>query len=307
MDLIDVIKMREIKVAITVMQEGSILAAAKSMNITQPAVTRTLRDLEDRLGYRIFNRTHKGTEVTRYGRLFLDRAEAIVGEMHTIQQELDNYREGSIGSVRIGAMPVALSGILAHALGIVLRTEPGLNFTVMEASYEDLMQELKNRNIDLVVGRHWNISETKGLRHEVLFYDIMRLVVREGHPLTRNSPVSFVDLLSFEWILPEKGSSVYDLVVSEFRRRGYNLPKVRAESLSLGLLQALARSSDCIVILADSIIRHEFMQHDLVHLDIKMDNTVNPIGITYLTDRELTPGQEKLMGILRHSSKEFGQ
>lgn len=299
MELINILKMREVRFALAVAQTGSILGAANAMNISQPSVTRAIHELEGKLGHKIFNRSKLGVQLTHYGETFLNSATAIAGELQTIQWELDQIRQGTMGTIRIGAMPVGVSGILTHVLNELLKTEPLLNFSVLEESHEGLMQALNDRTIDFVVGRLWDNSTADKHRHDTLFHDSMRVVVSKNHPLANSDTVVFNDLLSWDWVFPPKGTPVYELLVSEFRRRGIDLPMLRVQSLSVSLLASLVANSNLIAALPDSMFSFGMETHDITPLAVDLRNTENPIGVTYLADRELTPLQDRFLQALR--------
>jgi len=298
-DLIDLVKLRDLRVALAVNQAGGILAAARVLNISQPSVTRTIQELEGKLGHKIFDRSTRGFAPTEYGRIFLNSAASISGELQSIQWELEQFTQGTKGTLRIGAMPIAVSGILVPLLNTLLETEPLLDFSVVEAPYDNLMQFLSDREIDIVIGRIWDSSHQLGLCQEVLFHDHMRAVVNRNHPLARAKKITFEDLLSWQWLFPPKETPVYDLMVSEFRRRGLELPKRRVETLSLSLLVSLIGDGQFVTALPNSMLRFNCTTRDIVALDLDLRNTENPIGAIYFSGQEMKPAQELFLEAIR--------
>jgi DNA-binding transcriptional LysR family regulator len=299
LDLIDLIKLRDLRVALTVKQAGGILAAARALNISQPSVTRTIQELEGKLGHKIFDRSTRGFPPTEYGRIFLRSATSISGELQSIQWELEQFTQGTKGTLRIGAMPIAVSGILVPLLNTLLETEPLLDFSIVEAPYDALMQLLSDREIDIVVGRIWDSSHKPGLCQEVLFHDHMRAVVNHSHPLANAKQLTFEDLLPWHWLFPPKETPVYDLMVSEFRRRGLELPKRRVETLSLSLLVSLIEGGQFVTALPNSMMRFNRTTRDIVALDLDLRNTENPIGAIYFSDQKMKPSQELFLQAIR--------
>lgn len=299
MDLIDIVKLRDLRVALAVNQAGGILAAARVLNISQPSVTRTIQELEGKLGHKIFDRSTRGFAPTEYGRIFLNSAALISGELQSIQWELEQFTQGTKGTLRIGAMPIAVSGILVPLLNSLLENEPLLDFSIVEAPYDDLMQFLSDREIDIVIGRIWDASHHPGLCQEVLFHDHMRAVVNHNHPLARVKQVTFDDLLPWQWLFPPKETPVYDLMVSEFRRRGLELPKRRVETLSLSLLVSLIEDGQFVTALPNSMLRFNRTTRDIVALDLDLRNTENPIGAIYFSGQEIKPAQKNFLEAIR--------
>ena len=301
MKLIDLIKLRELKVAMAVNQAGGILAASRKLNISQPSVTRTILDLEEKLEQKLFKRTGRGFASTEYGKIFLSSAASISGELQSIQWELEQFTQGTKGTLRIGAMPVAVSGILVHTLSSLLETEPLLDFSIVEAPYDELVQLLNNRKIDIIIGRIWDGNHQSNLCQEVIFRDYMRVVVDCNHPLASAKEVKFDDLMSWQWLFPPKETPVYDLLVSEFRRRGLELPKRRAETLSLSLLVSLMKNGQFITALPNSIFRFNQVTRHVIPLEINLRNTENPIGAIYLAGQDLKPTQALFLRALRRA------
>lgn len=294
------LKLRELRIALRVAQCGGILKAATELNLSQPAVTRTIRELELKLGVALFERTSKGVSLTPYGEVFLNRAAAVFGEIRSVELELQQLKTGTQGIVKVGAMPMAAASVVSQAISDLLRSDPGLEFSVFEAPPVELTRALREREIDFAVGRLPGETGHRDFEHELLMYDTMRIVVREGHPLASVQRPKLQQLSSWSWLLPPPGTPVYELIAAEFRSRGFQPPKVAASTLSLLILQRLAANSDCITLLPDAMVRFGMLHGSLMPLRIKLPNTAGPIGITRLAGRNLMPTSLALVEALRN-------
>ena len=123
--------------------------------------------------------------------------------------------------------------------------------------------------------------------------------LNHNHPLARVKQVTFDDLLPWQWLFPPKETPVYDLMVSEFRRRGLELPKRRVETLSLSLLVSLIEDGQFVTALPNSMLRFNRTTRDIVALDLDLRNTENPIGAIYFSGQEIKPAQKNFLEAIR--------
>src|SRR5882757_1252449 len=147
------LKLRHLVLVATIAEQGSVVRAAESLRVTQPVVTRGLRELEAILGVELFDRGPRGVSPTVYGTAFLAHAQAVLTQVRQAGQHIAELREGQAGSVTVGTHLAGSNVLLPRAISRLKRARPGLRVIVREATPDVLVADLLVGRIDLTVGR----------------------------------------------------------------------------------------------------------------------------------------------------------
>jgi DNA-binding transcriptional LysR family regulator len=146
------LKLHELQVLLAVAQAGSMAKAAAQLAISEPAVSRSISDMEHTLGVSLFDRSSKGVEPTPYGRALIKRGVAVFDELRQGIREIETIKDPTMGEVHIGATStIAEVGIVAAVIGQMSQKYPRINFHVVEATPEWLFHELRERSLDLII------------------------------------------------------------------------------------------------------------------------------------------------------------
>ena len=183
---------------LAVADEGGVTRAAAELNISQPALSRSIRMLEDRIGVPLFHRRSSGVELTAYGRLLARRARAMQLEYEHALTEIDALLHGREGIIRIGAIPAWETIYIPRALTAARDKLEGINFTVVGGATRPLLAQLREGAIDLACIALEELTPPD-IATEVLM-DMERVVVSSAaHPLARKKTVTAEDLLKYPW------------------------------------------------------------------------------------------------------------
>jgi LysR family transcriptional regulator, pca operon transcriptional activator len=131
----------------------SLLAASSVLGITQPALTKSLHELEEVVGARLFDRHSRGVRPTEAGQVFVEAARRVLAELRRLDDQLDQLASPGGGTVALGALPVAAAGILPGTLGRLKPTDPQIRVRLQEGRTGDLLPLLASGEIDLIVGQ----------------------------------------------------------------------------------------------------------------------------------------------------------
>src|SRR6516164_2857534 len=221
------LKLHELEVLLAVAQAGSMAKAAAQLAMSEPAVSRSISDMEHTLGVSLFDRTFKGVEPTPYGRVLIKRGVAVFDELRQGIREIETIKDPTIGEVHIGAT-IAEVGIVAAVIGQMSQKYPRINFHVVEATPEWLFDELRERSLDLIILLTFDAVASNDIVSEMLYEDRMVIVAAADNPWTRQSRVELADLVDENWTLPELEHPVTSIVASAFRAIGCEAPRVTA-------------------------------------------------------------------------------
>ena len=182
----------------TTVEAGSIRGAAKKLGVTQPALTKTLRNLETRLGAPLMLRSVGGVTPTQYGRALIPRATLITEEFLRASEELSQMSGHRGGYVTIGISPVVSLFLGASALSRLWQHHPLANIHIVHGQYEYLVAGIQEGKLDFSMGPIPRASIDKRITIEPLFQHAIVPVVRQGHSLAKSR--SLADLQKAEWI-----------------------------------------------------------------------------------------------------------
>src|SRR5215468_9819074 len=164
-------KLQDLHVLMTVMQAGSMGKAAHRLNISQPAVSRSIAELEHALGVRLLERRRQGIEATEYGRALLDCGVAVFDDLRQGVKNIEFLADPTSGEVRIGNTLTSSTSFIAAVIDRLSRRYPRIVFHVVPAGPDTLCRELKERNLDLVIAREGGPSKDEQFAFETLYDD----------------------------------------------------------------------------------------------------------------------------------------
>jgi len=211
---------------VAVARGGSFTAAADIVGVTQSAITKSIADLERQVGYSIFHRTSRGALLTEQGRDFVERAARLLEDAGELLRRPRGLEDAFAGTLRIGVCPASLEWRLATPLERLLARHPSIRLDVSGASFERMVQQLRNGGVDVAVGMDEAFSVWSDLRRTLLGSNDATLFVRRGHPLLDRPALALADLAEFDFISPsdsrpygEMIRNIYESQDVEWQRR----------------------------------------------------------------------------------------
>ncbi|MFI1577159.1 LysR substrate-binding domain-containing protein [Embleya sp. NPDC020630] len=286
MDLLDGrLKFRHLTLITAIAEHGGVSRAAEALHLTQPAATRTLRELETMVGVPLFERGPHGMSATLYGTALVAHARAILAEVRRAGDHLASLREGQTGTVVVGTLLAGTSVLLPRAVSALKRERPGITVIVREATHDVLHPQLLAGEIDVVVGRLGPAADGGRVRRTALYREPIRLVVRRGHPLL-DSARELADTIAHPWILPLEQTALRSELTQLFLRNGLALPADRVECTSILTVRALLLATDMIAALPELVVTGD---DRLAVLPVPLESVRRTVGTTLLADRPPTP------------------
>ncbi len=234
-------------------ESGQLQLAAEAVGMTQPAASRMLAETERQIGSALFLRQPKGMEPTETGRAVLRRARVILREMSTMARELQHLHEGLGGSVRVGAVTGPAVRYLVTAIRQVKEEAPAAEITVDVLPSRDLLTHLAAGEMDFVLARILPEFDSREFNILPLQDEKVALMARAGHPLARAPVVTLAELVSYEWIMQQRGAPIHEATLAAFAGLGLSEPANVVNSPSTLLTLAYLAQSDAIAPLSDEV------------------------------------------------------
>ncbi len=289
------LKIRHLVLVTTVADEGTLVRTAERLHVTQPVVTRGLREVEELLGVALFERLPRGVRPTEYGIPFIERARSVLAELRTAGEEIRLLQSGQLGTVTVGTHLAGSNLLLPRAIAALKAEHPQLTVVVREGTPDTLQQLLLAGELDLTVGR---LSPTvpARLEQERLHQEPIRLVARSDHPIHRRTKVSLADLVSFPWIFPVAQTALRAELEAVFFHEGLPLPAERVECTSMLTLRHLLVNSDVVAALPMFIAVED---DGLRMLDTPLNAIRRSVGVTMRRERAPSAAGAALLSHLR--------
>lgn len=294
------IRLRHLHAFVAVAQQGTLGRAAQTLNLSQPALSKTLNELEGLTGVRLLERGRQGAQLTLVGEQFLIHAVKVLDALNVAGMSL-RRREGDPGqTVHIGALPTAALGILPGVIGSCHCQLPSLNFQVATMNNTMILAGLKAGELDFGVGRMSDPELMIGLNYELLFLESLKLVVRPEHPLL-NDTITLSRVLAWPALVSPKGTAPRQSTEVLLASQGCVLPAGCVETLSASLSRQLTLDFDYVWFVPSGAVKDALCQGSLVALPIQVPGAGEPIGILTRVDEPLSPGVQILLAAMRKS------
>lgn len=291
------VTLRELRLLLAVARSGSMLRAASEIGLTQPALSKSIGELEATFGVRLFDRTNRGVSVTPQGEIVLRRATGVFEELRQAVNELQSLADADRGELRLGGTPAVCAGLLPHAIGAVRSQRAGFHFQVAELESGKLATEVIGRSVDLGIGREHH-GGTSDLEFERLFDDRLFIVAGVQHPLAQKKSLKLEETARYPWALPSVNGSVTEHLESQFRLHGLSLPYPTVTTMSMLVRYELVATQAFLTVMYGSILRFGKLPASLRALPIDLPAGI-PIGLLRVKNRTLAPSAEVFMQALR--------
>ncbi len=283
-----------------VAQQGTLGRAAETLNLSQPALSKTLNELEQLTGTRLFERGRLGAQLTLVGEQFLTHAVKVLDALNTAGQAL-NRKEGLNNDVvRIGALPTAALGILPTVIGQFHKQQKDITLQVATMNNTMLLAGLKSGEIDIGIGRMSDPELMSGLNYELLFLESLKLVVRPGHPLLQET-VTLSRVMEWPVVVSPKGTIPRQNAETLLQSQGCKIPAGCIETLSASLSRQLTVDYDYIWFVPSGAVKDDLRRGLLTALPVPTQGAGEPIGILTRVDATFSSGAQTLLSAIRKS------
>ena len=252
---------------------------AKRMNMSQPASSKALREIEDIFGTPLFERNRRGMAPTPMGVVLTRRAALLIAEMQSMHQEYQAALAGHAGRIRIGLFPVALPVLFPLWQRQITQARPGLAVCATEGTEGTLLAQLAAGQLDCVLGRIVPEALLPGLRHEVLYQEPSAIVCSPGHPARKAKKQRLLQWLSESgWVLPSPDGASFQLLASRLAEAGLPAPRVAIEATSAYLTAEMVNAGPFFSLLPLSVAR-AFEASGRVHrVPVPLPASHRPVG-----------------------------
>jgi DNA-binding transcriptional LysR family regulator len=282
------VKLHDLHVLMAVVEAGNMSKAAALLNTTQPAISRSIAELERTIGVRLLDRNSQGVEVTEYGRLLLDGGAAVFDDLRQAVKNIKFVADPTTGDVRIGCHHFGAGSFVSAVIQRFFRQYPGIVFHLVTARADSLNRELSERNVDLLIAARWGPLIDERLEFESLFDDQYVIVAGAQNPWARRRKVALAELVNEPWVLSPPGTAIGSLAVEAFRASGLDYPRTIVVAESPQVRFNLPATGPFLTMLAASALKFPARRKEIKALPVQLPLAPMPVGIITLRNRTLS-------------------
>jgi DNA-binding transcriptional LysR family regulator len=299
------LKTRQLLLLIALDDFRNIHRAADELNMTQPAASKQVKDLEEMLGVRLFDRLPRGMEPTLYGETMIRHARMALTSLSLAHDDIVALKAGLVGQVEVGVIMTPAMALLPRAIARIKEQAPLLRIGVQLEASNVLLAKLQRGTLDFMIGRILENVDSSGLIYEELTEEPACAVVRPGHPLLERRDLALQDISALPWIVPPPGSILRHRFDMMFRRAGLEPPINVVDSTALLLVTALLQHTDSLHVMPIEVAQYYASLNVLKILPIDLPCKMDAFGIIRQQDHLLSPGAERLLKEVRTAALEM--
>jgi DNA-binding transcriptional LysR family regulator len=296
------LKLRDLDILAALIDTGSMGKAAARLDVSQPAVSKAIAELERALGVRLVDRSRRGITATPYGLALARRSVSIFNDLRHGMHEIDFLADPTKGEVRIGSTEPVAAAIVSPVIDRLSRKYHQMIFHSLAGDTASLYRDVADRNIELAICRMIGPLPSE-LTAEILFHDSFVILTAATNPLTRRRKLTLAELSNEPWTLYPYDSAFGGQIAATFRANGHEPPRLTVPSLSSYVQNELLATGRFLTVLPGFMLRIPGRFPRLKALPVALPNKPMPIGIITLKDRTLTPMAHMFIGNVRAVAK----
>ncbi len=279
--------------------QGSIIKAAVALGISQPALTKTLHELEDVVQKRLFERHSRGVNITDAGRQVVRTARKILAEISRLDEHLDISSLPGGGSVAVGALPVAAAGLLPGILVRLKTQHPEIKVRLQQGRTDELLPLLASGDLDIIVGRLYSPQVPDGFFREAMWIEPISILARSNHPIFALSEVKMEDIEHYGLILPTVTQRVGQEIEHVLSLLGV-APMQSLRSNSYGFIREMMYDTDVLAIMPLLLMVGDLLRGSLRVVQMPVPAPERQAGLILNGNCEMSPATGAFVEVLRN-------
>ena len=285
---------------VAIAERGSMRAAARHLQIAQPALSRSLALLERELGAPLFERRARGVVATPMGEAFISRARSILTMIRRTREEVEQLRGVGTGAVTVGLSIAAHLALLPSSLRPFRARYPDIRLHIIEGFYPTLEERLRDGTVDFYIGPDGGAQPVPQLSREVLFQNHRIVLCRAGHPLA--AATSLRELVGQDWVTTSITADASDEINAFFARNGLPPPRLAVRSQSALTLLTCLVNSDLLAMVPAQWERFGMTRKALTTIRVEEELSAPPLVLVRRSDLPLTPAALHLLDLMRRAT-----
>ncbi len=264
------LRLRHLEIILHLAQTGNISHTAQALNMTQPGISRWLKDIESDLGLSLFERHARGLRPTEHGQVLVEHAQRIIANLNLTRDDLQARQHEGSGLVKLGGTAAATVETVPTAIAHLLKKSPKTRISLLESTMDQLIKQLYAEELDIIVGRSVPELVSHDIDYETLYSEPLQFIARPHHPLAHRADLNWDDLMPYRWIIWPKNTPIRQDLERALIADQQLLPKDYIESNSTLMNITLLHNSDCLSVVSARAAKHLQQLQTLCILDLTL-------------------------------------
>jgi DNA-binding transcriptional LysR family regulator len=287
------VRLRDLYILSTVSETGSMAKAAIRLRMSQPSVSEAIANLESALHVRLLDRSPRGVEPTSYANVLLRRGRVVFDELNQGVRDIEFMANPAVGEVRIGCPENLASGFVPSVIADVSHLYPKITFHVVPVEPVAMrFRELRERSVDVMVGRVLNPPLDDDLDADVLFEDHLIVAAGRSSRWAHRRIVRIEELLDEPWVDVPANTPVNAFMVAELHALGVTLPPPAVRTYSMHVRNYLLSTGRFLGLMWASALAFNPDAWAFKALPVKLDIPTRPVALITLKNRTLSSAVE---------------
>jgi DNA-binding transcriptional LysR family regulator len=279
-------------------EEGNIHKAAELLNMSQPAASRLLSDLEEIIGSQLFDRLPRGVRANWYGQTMIRHARIALASLSDAADEIDLLKAGQTGHVNVGAISGPAISFVPRAIAHVVSEYPLIRIQLVVDSSDKLLGALQEGKIEVMVGRLLERHDSSNFEYKSLADEPVCAAVRRGHPLLERSDIQIGEMAAASWIVPPVGSILRHRFDLMFREAGHHSPNQIIEAATPMVVTRLLEETNHLAVIARDVADYYAACGLISILPVSLSCNMDSFGIITRKNWLLSPAACELCDAL---------
>lgn len=295
LQLLGRLRLKHLRLIEALEREGSLRKASQELNVSQPAASKILQDLEDLLAVQLFDRAARSVQINDFGRFVAHYARRVLGETQRFGTDLNTLVQSGYGTVSVGAIMVTAAELMPAAVAELKATWPGTMVRLVESSSDNLLPALARSEFDFIVGRFVSPRDAVDFELTPLSEEPLCIFTARSVKLPRGVR-TLADLHVMQWVIQDSPTPTRRLIERAFATERLPLPPHVVQTSSVYAMLNLVRKSGMIGVLPRTMVLNEGERFKI--LPIPLQGSLSPYGVITRRGMELSPQSQALVDIL---------
>lgn len=291
-------ELRQLSHFVAVVDSGNLSRAADRVAISQPALTRSIKNLEDALGVNLLDRKPRGVVPTEAGMTLYHHAKMVLNECNRLKVDVRAFQRGLSGTVQVGIAAMFSTHIIDTVAGEMAHAHPGVSMVITQGFFEELLRELMDGRLDVIFANFPPVAVPAEFTVEALSTVTSSIVAGSRHPVLKRRPLKKSDLVDQNWVVADQPHA-QDFHEQFFTSDGLPVPRTIVRTNSLPLMMSLLLQNEFLMALPEQMLARELEAGTVKRLPVPDAAIERKAGIIYRPQNQRRAAVQKFLEQLR--------
>ncbi|MEO1678728.1 MAG: LysR family transcriptional regulator [Pseudomonadota bacterium] len=289
---------RHLQIVAAIVDEGGLTEGASALGKSQPSISRTLTQLESRVGAALFRPGKRPLQPTELGLALAEQGRKIRDADNAAANIVARYRSGQAGSVRVAGTPVFMDGVITPLIAEFQRVSPDVHVHQSYGYADDLLQRLRSEALDFAICPMRRDTLAEDVSFQSILPGLNVIACRIGHPLARKQALRLSDIAPYPWIAPPPDSPLFKDLKRAVSSIGVEDFRISFSGGSLSSVISVLSESDALTVLPYAVVFLQRSKRVLTELPLKIAHPDRNLGILSLSGKATNPAPARLQSFV---------